>query len=92
MTQDFRHRGRGRFSCRLWLVTDIDIELKNANIQVKSGPGKKLAKQLRRTEEATGTPTIGYGPDLGKHVVKDIGESGGLVTTDKETLMEVIKP
>ena len=46
------------------LVTDADILLQNAVIQVKSGGGKGLTSQLIRTEQATGLPTIGYGPTL----------------------------
>jgi len=74
------------------LVTDADILLQNAAIQVKSGGGKGLAAQLVRTEEATGLPTIGYGPTLKPSVVKNIQNSGGLVTKDEALLLEVVKP
>ena len=74
------------------LVTDADILLQNAAIQVKSGGGKGLASQIVRTEQATGLPTIGYGPTLKPSVVKNIQNSGGLVTKDEAVLLEVIKP
>jgi hypothetical protein len=74
------------------LVTDADIQLQNAIIQVKSGGGKGLTSQVLRTEQATGMPTIGYGPTLKPSVVRSINQAGGLVTTDKGLLIEVVKP
>ena len=74
------------------LVTDADILLQNAIIQVKSGPGTGLTSQLQRTEAATGLPVIGYGPDLGGSVVRGIQASGGLVTNDRQFLIHVVAP
>jgi hypothetical protein len=74
------------------LVTDADILLQNAVIQVKSGGGKGMTSQLVRTEQATGLPTIGYGPTLKPSVVNGINKGGGLVTTDEALLIEVVKP
>ena len=74
------------------LVTDLDIVLKNAIIQVKSGHGKHLGLQLVRTEQATGLPAIRYGPTLRGRVVIDIAKSGGLVTRDEELLIQLVKP
>jgi hypothetical protein len=74
------------------LVTDADIQLQNSIIQVKSGGGKGLTSQVLRTEQATGMPTIGYGPALKPSVVNSINQAGGLVTTDKGLLIEVVKP
>jgi len=74
------------------LVTDADIQLRNAIIQVKSGGGKGLTRQVILTEQATGMPTIGYGLTLKPSVVKSIERAGGLVTTNKNTLLEVVKP
>jgi hypothetical protein len=56
------------------LVTDADILLQNAVIQVKSGGGKGMTSQLGRTEKATGLPTIGYGPTLKPSVVNGINK------------------
>ncbi len=74
------------------LVTDGDIVLQNAIIQVKSGSGAGLTSQLLRTEAATGMPAIGYGPNLGGSVVKGIQATGGLVTRDKALLIQVVAP
>ena len=69
------------------LVTDADILLKNGVVQVKSGGGKGLTSQLQRTEQATGLPTIGYGPDLKPSILR-----GCAATNCERTLIEVVKP
>jgi RHS repeat-associated protein len=74
------------------LITDADILLRNAAIQVKSGSGKGLTTQVFRTEAATGLPTIGYGPNLGGSVVRGIQKRGGLVTRDAQLLIDVVRP
>ncbi|MFP2959101.1 polymorphic toxin-type HINT domain-containing protein [Myxococcus sp. 1LA] len=71
--------------------TDFDINLKNAVVQVKS-KGKGLASQLQRTEALTDKFVVGYGPKLKPSVVKEVQKRGGYVTTDLDTLLEVIKP
>ncbi|HEX2873267.1 MAG TPA: RHS repeat-associated core domain-containing protein, partial [Polyangiaceae bacterium] len=74
------------------LVTDADILLQNAVIQVKSGSGKGLTTQLLNTQGATNLPVIGYGPDLGGSVVKGIQANGGLVTRDQDLLIQLVAP
>ncbi len=74
------------------LVTDGDIVLKNAVIQVKSGAAKGLANQIARTETVTDLPVIGYAPDAGKFVIQDVLTMGGLVTQDLQMLIDVVAP
>ena len=74
------------------VVTDADILLQNSILQVKSGGGKGLQRQLGVTEANTGMPTVGYGPNLKPSVVRGIERDGGLVTTDKDVLIEAVKP
>lgn len=74
------------------LVTDADILLDNAVLQVKSGGGKGLGGQILRTEAATDLPVIGYGPTLKPSVVKGAEKAGSLITTSEELLLEVVKP
>jgi hypothetical protein len=74
------------------LVTDADIQLKNAIIQVKSGGGVGLGGQVLRTAGATDLPVIGFGPNLQWSVVQGIQNAGGLVTTDQDLLIQVIAP
>ncbi|ATE59821.1 RHS repeat-associated core domain-containing protein [Thauera sinica] len=69
------------------LVTDADILLKNGIVQVKSGGGKGLTSQLQRTEQATGLPTVGYGPDLKPSILR-----GCVATNCEQTLIEIVKP
>ena len=69
------------------MVTDADILLKNAVVQVKSGGGKGMTSQLLRTEQATGLPTIGYGPDLKSTILRN-----STSTNDLQTLIDVVKP
>ena len=72
------------------LVTDADILLKNAVLQIKSGGRKGLAGQLRRTEAATDLPVIGFGPTLKGSVVKEAGRQGSLITRSLDDLLDVI--
>jgi len=74
------------------IVTEIDIELQNANIQVKSGGGKGLTRQVISTQAVSAKPTIAFGPNLGIHVQTSVEKQGALVTTDENLLLEVIKP
>jgi len=74
------------------IVTEIDIELQNANIQVKSGGGKGLTRQVIQTQVISDKPTIAFGPNLGVHVQRSVARQGALVTTDEYLLLEVIKP
>ena len=74
------------------LVTDADILLRNAVIQVKGGGGKKLTSQVRDTGQGTDLPVIGYGPSLSGSVVKGIEREGGLVTRDVGFLIRLVAP
>ncbi len=74
------------------LITDADILLRNAIIQVKSGAGKGLTRQILNTEAATRVPVIGYGPHLGVNVVRSIQAAGALVTRDVQLLIKLVAP
>jgi len=74
------------------VVTDADILLQNAAIQVKSGAGKGLTTQLLNTQAATNLPVIGYGPQLGGSVFRGIQANGGLVTRDAQLLIDIVAP
>ncbi|MEV7142224.1 RHS repeat-associated core domain-containing protein [Streptomyces tauricus] len=73
-------------------LTDFDIELKNAVIQVKAGPGKGAGAQVTRTQEGTNKPVIVYGPKLRPSVVKEVNNRGGIGVTSMEDLLAVIAP
>jgi hypothetical protein len=69
------------------LVTDADIMLRNAAIQVKGGNGAGLTRQLEITERATGLPTLGYGPNLGPSIMRST-----FSTNSSQLIIDVVKP
>ena len=73
------------------LRTDLDIELDDAVIQVKSGSGKGLGAQVTRTQQTTSKQVIVYGPDLGKHVQAEARRRGALVFTSKDELLRYLR-
>ncbi|MEU5519105.1 MULTISPECIES: hypothetical protein, partial [Streptomyces] len=73
-------------------LTDFDIELKNAVIQVKAGPGKGAGSQVSRTQEGTDKPVIVYGPKLRPSVVREVNNRGGIGVTSMDDLLKVIAP
>ncbi|MFE9094979.1 RHS repeat domain-containing protein [Streptomyces sp. NPDC007264] len=73
-------------------LTDFDIELKNAVIQVKAGPGKGAGAQVTRTQEGTGKPVIVYGPKLRPSVIKEVNSRGGIGVTSMDDLLTVVAP
>jgi hypothetical protein len=75
------------------LLTDADIQLQNAIIQVKSGGSAQgLFRQLQRSEAATGLLGIGFGPNLPANSLRTLSQQGGLVTDDEDLLLQVVKP
>ena len=73
-------------------VTDLDIVLGNAVLQIKSGGGTGATTQWRTTAGLSELPVIVFGPDLKGSVMKGIQSEGGLVTRDRELLLKLIKP
>ena len=71
---------------------EVDILLQNAAIQVKSGSGTGLTRQVVNTMDASGLPTIGYGPKLGSHVMNGVNAAGGIATRSQQSLIELVKP
>lgn len=72
-------------------VTDADILLDAAIVQVKSGGGKKLAGQVVRTHRVTAMRVIAYGPDLKGSVVRGIRDKGFEVYEDAASLIEALR-
>ena len=73
------------------IITDLDIELDNIVIQVKSGGGKGLTTQLKNTASATGKETIGYVPDAKPSIIKGAETNGFKVFTNLEDLINYLK-
>jgi hypothetical protein len=75
------------------ILTDLDISLRNANIEVKSGRNLSgLGSQVRMQSELTGLPTIVYAPNAGIHAFRGYERQGMLITRDPNLLLELIKP
>ncbi|MBF0503106.1 MAG: hypothetical protein HQM09_23470 [Candidatus Riflebacteria bacterium] len=75
------------------LLTDADILLQNAVIQVKSGGSAQgLLRQLNNSEAVTGLPSIGFAPNLPGNSLRSLSQQGGLVTADESLLLQLIKP
>ena len=74
------------------LLTDADIVLENAIIQVKTGNGHGLAGQMAATQTGTNLPVIGFGSTLRGSIVTEVERAGGLVTRDTELLLRVVAP
>ncbi len=73
-------------------LTDYDVLLKNAVIQVRSNNGKGLASQIARTMTSTELPVIGYSPRLGPFAARSIEQVGGLATNSLDELVAVVAP
>ena len=73
------------------IITDLDIELDNAVIQVKSGGGKGLTTQLINTANATGKEAIGYVPDAKPSIIKGAEANGFKVFTNLNELINYLK-
>ena len=79
---------------------EIDIETRNAIIEVKAGRGKGLGRQV--TDRLSGPanpekkPVIGYSQQLGPHAAREINKRGGIaaggVACDLEILLEILRP
>lgn len=74
------------------LVTDLDIELDDIVIQVKSGSAKGLTNQMETTAEATGKKVISYTPDIKKSaaVLKGVRAKGFDTFTSMEELLDFL--
>ena len=69
---------------------EVDIILRNAIIEVKSG-GSGLTKQVLDRLHL-GVPVIAYSPKLGKYATRAINAAGGIATHSLEELLRVIHP
>lgn len=72
------------------IITDFDIETDKAVVQVKSGKGTGLTKQMEASKSATTKEVIAYGPKLGKHIIKNLKAKGFNVFTKKQELIDYL--
>ncbi len=74
------------------LVTDLDIELDDIIIQVKSGSAKGLTTQMLNTFNATGKVVISYTPDIkqSSSVLKGVRAKGFNTFTTMDELLKFL--
>jgi hypothetical protein len=72
-------------------IGDIDILTLDGGIQVKSGLGGGLEKQVSRYGKITGGKMVGYGPKLSEETIEKVKNMGGLVTIDIDELPKLLK-
>lgn len=72
------------------IITDFDIETDKAVIQVKSGKGTGMTKQMLVSKTATTKEVIAYGPKLGKHIVQNLRLLGFKVFTNEKELIDYL--
>lgn len=72
------------------IITDFDIETDKVVVQVKSGKGTGLTKQMDASKSATTKEVVAYGPKLGKHIIKNLKAKGFKVFTKKQELIDYL--
>jgi RHS repeat-associated protein len=73
--------------------TDMDIVLKNATIQVKTGDPSGIIRQMQISQSATGLPSYAYAPNLSPRQIYFLNQQGaGIVTNDPAELIRLVKP
>ncbi len=72
-------------------ITDLDIELDDVVIQVKSGGGKGLTTQLETTAKAIGKEVIGYVPNVKPSILKGASAKGFKVFTKLDDMINYLK-
>ena len=72
--------------------TDFDIELDSIVIQVKSGKGKGLVNQMKRTAALTDKTVISYTPDIKQSaaVLRGVRKEGFNTFTELEDILDFI--
>lgn len=71
------------------LMTNADIWIGDVIIQFKSERGSGLTRQVRKTG-ATGLRIIGYGPNLGLHVMRGLRREGFEVYNNEADLLRAL--
>ena len=73
--------------------TEIDIELDNTAIQVKSVPASGLVAQMQRTRKHQDKTVIGYAPDLkpSSGLIQDAKKEGFKVFTTQNGLLKYLR-
>jgi hypothetical protein len=73
------------------LSREVDIDLGDLIIQVKSGNTRGITGQIERTQATTGTRTIGYAPDISDAAVENAARQGIVILRTPEELVAFLR-
>lgn len=73
------------------LTREIDIDLGDILVQVKSGNARGLTGQISRTEASTGVRTIGYAPDISAVAWRNAASLGIPILRSPDELLAYLK-
>jgi hypothetical protein len=73
------------------LTREVDIDLGNLLIQVKSGNARGLTGQIGRTQSSTGVPTVGYAPGISDAAWRNAASQGVPILRSPGELLACIR-
>jgi hypothetical protein len=73
------------------LSREVDIDLGNILVQVKSGNARGLTGQIQRTEASTGVRTIGYAPHISDAAWGNAARQGIPILRSPDELLAYIR-
>lgn len=73
------------------LSREVDIDLGNLLVQVKSGSARGITGQIARTQASTGTPTIGYAPGISDAAWRNAASEGIPILRSPSELLSYIR-
>jgi RHS repeat-associated protein len=73
------------------LQREVDVDLGNMYVQVKSGNARGLIGQIQRTEATTGVRTIGYAPNMPEAAWESAARAGIPIARNLQELTAMVK-
>ncbi len=73
------------------LSREVDIDLGNLLVQVKSGNARGLTGQIDKTQRTTGVPTIGYAPGISDAGWRNAASEGIVILRSQDELIAYLK-
>jgi RHS repeat-associated protein len=73
------------------LSREVDVDLGNMVVQVKSGNARGLTGQLQKTTSTTGLPAIGYAPDIPNGAWEAAARQGIRIARSPDELVAIVK-
>jgi hypothetical protein len=73
------------------LSREVDIDLGNILVQVKSGNARGITGQIQRTEASTGVRTVGYAPDISDAAWANAARQGIPILRSPDELLAFVR-